>query len=223
VRHPSEYLKQCKDWPVPVNPLLSTHDPQEWEIGHTEETAYLILNARDHDYLPFRAYFTRENGELKLDWAATTAWSEVSLQTIRQTAQRLGGPVNEAQRKAGVVALSQLSPAVKSVLPDKIHTDSVFIRCQIRKKEEFYAGPYNDQEHSAYMLLSADQMHHMWGYAPKGSELDLKLKALLDHGSFVVALKKDQRVILRVRMNKKDALPSQLELVELITPEWVTP
>lgn len=223
VRNPEGFQQHVQKWTAKIDPLIKPKDKQRWDIGHTGDTAYLILTARNREYLPFRAYFTREGEGLKLDWDATVAWSDVSLQSIRESALKRGGPANDSQRKAGVVALSQLSPSAKSHLPDEIHTDSVLVRCMLRKRDEFYAGPYNDQDHSAFMLLSADKMHHMWGYAPKGSELDLQLRSVLDHGSFVVNLKKDQRVTLRVRVNEKDALPSQLEMVELVNPEWVTP
>ncbi len=223
VRQPELYLKRIAQSSFAFKPLLAQRQEQGWSIGHTGETAYLIFTGRNYDYLPFRAYFTQDGEQLKLDWFATVAWSEVSLQAIRADARKRRGAISDAQRVAGVVDASQLSPSPKSALPAKIHTESVVMRCMIRKKNDFYAGPYNDRDYSAYMLLSADKMHHMWGYAVRGSELDLKLKGVLDHGSFVVALKKDQKVTLRVRMAKKEALPSQIELVELEHPEWVTP
>lgn len=204
VRHPAKFLKHVQTWPVKIDPLIEPRDLQSWDIGHTGDTAYLILTARNREYLPFRAYFTREGGELKLDWHATVAWSDVSLQSISESAE-------------------QRAESPNAHLPDTRSTDSVLVRCMLRKRNEFYAGPYNDQDHSAFMLLSADKMHQMWGYAPKGSKLDLQLRAILDHGSFVVSLKKDERVTLCVRVNGKDALPSQLDMVELVNREWVTP
>jgi len=223
VRHPAEYLQLAPHWPVSIDSVLSNSDHQTWEIGHTEGTAYLILNTMTRDFLPLRIYFTREGETLKLDWQASVAWSDVSLKDIRLAGQQRGGAANEVQRKAGVVPMSKLSPSSKSTIPAKIYTDSVLVRCMIRKKEEHYIGIYNDEEHSAYMLLSSDKMNDLWGYVAKGSDLDLRLKAILDHGSFVVSLKKDERVMLRIRVNEKEALPSQVELVELLNPEWVTP
>lgn len=222
VRNPQSYRQASAHWPVKVDPILS-YGNLSWDIGHTDDVAYLILKTRDQEYLPFRVYFTCEEGELKLDWAATTAWSKVSLRAIRSAAEKKGGPITEEQLHAGVVEASGLSPSSKPELPTEIYTDSVLVRCMIRKRDEFYAGPYNDLDHSAYMLLSADKMHHMWGYALRGSDLDLALRAILDHGSFVVRLKKDKRVTLRVKVNPKSAFPSQVELVELVNLEWVTP
>ncbi len=97
------------------------------------------------------------------------------------------------------------------------------MRCKDRRRDEFYAGPYNDKDHAAFMLIAADSAYYMWAYTPRDSALDLELRRLLDHGRFVVDLKKDLRVTVRVRRSQKDALPSQLELMELIHPEWVTP
>ena len=223
VRYPKLFLRKKAQMSIAVNPLLEQKRGQSWDINHTDDTAYLIFQGMDKDYLPFRAYFTQDGEQLKLDWMATTAWSDVSLQAIRAEAQSRGGAVNAAQLVSGVVGDSELSPQSKSALPPEIYTGSMMVRCLIRKKNDFYAGPYNDRDHSAYMLISADKMHEMWGYTAKGGELDLKLKRVLDHGSFVVALKKNVRVMLKVRMAKKGALPSQLELVELLNTEWVTP
>jgi len=223
VRNPGRYLKLVDDWPVPIAPLLSANDPQAWDIAHTKETAYLILTARDHDFLPFRAYFTREGDVLKLDWAATTAWCDVSLELLRKAGRKRGRAITAIQKKVGVVAASELSPQSKSDLPEAVYNDSVLVRCLIRKKEEHYAGVYNDEEYSSFMLLSADKMHNMWGYAVKGSDLDIKLRRLLRYGYFVEDLKKDLSVTVRVRVNEKEALPSQVELMKLEYPEWVTP
>lgn len=223
VRRPEQYLNLSPHWPVQLDPLMRQHGKESWSIGHTDGVAYLILETRNREFLPLRVYFTHIEGVFKLDWQASMAWSEVSLEEIRSVREKRGGPRNEIQRKAGVVASEELIPSSKSVLPDEIYTASMAVRCMLRKKEEFYAGPYNDREYSGYMLLSADKMHYMWGYVAKDSALDSKLKAILDHGSFVVRLKKDERVILRVRLSKKDALASQLEIVELTNSEWVNP
>ncbi|NWK56091.1 hypothetical protein HW115_10760 [Verrucomicrobiaceae bacterium N1E253] len=223
VRNPDQYLALAPHWDSRVDPHLGAGSKQAWDIGHTDQTAYLIFKGRNQEFFPFRAYFTREEGELKLDWQATTGWSEVSLLSIREVMEKRAGANSNEERELGVVSASELSPRPKSELPTAIYDDSVLLRCLIRKQHDYYAGVYNDREHSAYMLFSADKMHHMWGYAPKGSELDRRLKAILDHGSFVVSLKKDKRVTVKVRINEKVALPNQLDLVELVNPEWVTP
>jgi hypothetical protein len=223
VRYPDQYLQHAQQHTLPLNPNLNQQTNRSWDIAHTEDTAYLICKTLDRDYMPVRAYFTQDGELLKLDWEASVAWSDVSLKEIRAEGLKRRGAVSQLQRDVGVVQSSELSPSPKSALPEEIYSQGVNVRCKIRKRNDFYVGAYNDQDHSAYMLLSADEMHHMWGYAIKGSELDRQLKSVLDHGSFVMSLKRDMRVILRVRINEKDTLPSQLELVELVNPEWVTP
>ena len=93
----------------------------------------------------------------------------------------------------------------------------------IRKRDDFYAGPYNDKDYSSYFLLSSDKMKGTWGYVRLGSELDQELRKVLDYGRFVVSLKKDIRVTLKVKLGKKGAFPNQLEIVGLKHREWVTP
>lgn len=223
VREPEAYRIKSKQAGPDATPFIHSSVAQKWDITHTDNTGFLIFTTRDKEFMPYRAYFTREGDSLKLDWEATTVWSEVSLEAMYAAGKKRGGPRNQLEREIGVVAATELSPKPKSELPEKIYTDSVMLRCMIRKRDEFYAGAYNDREHSAYMLLSADKMHHMWAYAAKGSELDQRLRAVLDYGSFVVALKKDKRVTLRVRVNEEVALPLQVELVDLVHEEWVSP
>lgn len=218
VRQPEAYLNRTRQGEVMISPRLDEADDQSWMIDHTEDTAFLALDGRDADFMPFRAYFTREGEQLKLDWQATTARSEVSLQTMKKTLKeqqdRISRLTHDAREKQAD------SPPV---LPAPLYTEPVMVRCMMRRIDEFYAGPYNDREHSAFMLLSADKAHYVWAYTARDSPLDLELRRLLDHGRFVVSLKKDMRVTVRIRRNQKDALPSQLELVEIVHPEWVTP
>jgi hypothetical protein len=296
VRQPDVYLKRVKLGQVTINPRLDQEGEQSWRVGHTENTAFLILDCRDTDFMPFHAYFTRDGEQLKLDWQATTAWSEVPLQMMKKDLQQQQIHIDKLMRDAreaqelfdsskaargksnliihvvsggesmGIIArrykttvaelmkVNQLpddmleigqklkiasqvklvdvpvivvplkpEPVKPPALPLSLYTEPVLVRCMIRRKDEFYAGPYNDREHSAFMLSSADNAHYLWAYTARDSPLDLELRRLLDHGRFVVALKKDVRVTVRIRRNQKDALPSQLELVEIVHPEWVTP
>ncbi len=84
-------------------------------------------------------------------------------------------------------------------------------------------GPYNETKHSAFMIKSPDRQTYLWAYVLRDSPLDQSLRRHLDHGRFVVDLKKDVPVTIRVKRSKKDALPFQLELVELVHSGWVTP
>lgn len=114
-------------------------------------------------------------------------------------------------------------PARPPELPAQPYTQPVALRCLLSRRNEHYLGPYNERQHSAFMLSSPDRQTYVWAYVPRDSQLDLRLRRLLDHGRFVVDLKKDLRVTVRVKRSAKDALPSQLELVELLHPDWVAP
>ncbi|MEJ6572974.1 MAG: hypothetical protein QNL01_00405 [Akkermansiaceae bacterium] len=258
VRFPERYIEQMAQKKVVIKPRLNDLDGKSLDIKHTDDTAFLIVDCQDADFMPFRAYFTREGEHLKLDWEATVARCETDLHTIKKSVnerrvivdalnkkvrlandeytravsarekaleenrQQKIGKGMEATPKVHVVPAVP-APVSKPDYPPEVCTEPSLVRCKVRRRDEFYAGPYNDKDHSAFMLISADSAYYMWAYTPRDSALDLELRRLLDHGRFVVDLKKDLRVTVRVRRSQKDALPSQLELMELIHPEWVTP
>lgn len=128
---------------------------------------------------------------------------------------------------AGTLVSPQMPQAVSKIkkpgLPAELYTEPITLRCLLSRRNEFYAGPYNDREHSAFMLRSPDRLTYLWGYVKRDSALDQELRRLLDHGRFVVGLKKDYPVTVRTKKALKDALPSQLELLELAHPGWVAP
>ncbi|MBT8037841.1 MAG: hypothetical protein KJO21_09885 [Verrucomicrobiae bacterium] len=214
VRDPDGYLEKVKRWDGEVNPHLNHNGAQGWSVQHTGNTAFLTMDGKDTDFLPFRAYFTCEGEQLKLDWQATTAWSEVTLETMKKKLKDQWFRIDKQTRDA------QGGQPESTPL---LYTEPVLVRCMIRRRNDFYAGPYNDLEHSSYMLLSADKAHYLWAYTARDSALDLELRRLLDHGRFIVSLKKDIRVTLRIRCHQKEALLSQVELVEIVNTEWVTP
>lgn len=216
VRNPKLYLQRASEWPEKVRPRLEGIDQKQWDIHHIEETAYLTLDTENQDFLPTRLYFVRHGNELKLDWMASTAWCDRSISDLKKAM---------IDREKLVAGLRQKSTetSVAPAMPAPVITEPVLLRCLLARRNEFYAGPYNDQDHAAYMILSPDKNEYLWAYVDRDSELDGELRKLLDHGSFVVDLKKDIRVTVRVRSGKKDALPSQLELMELVHPEWVKP
>ncbi len=197
VRDREGFLSKFQDWPVKVNPRLDHTDMNGWEADHTGETAFLILKTENQNFLPMRLYFVRQGEQLKLDWEASTAWAPHTFPDLKK----------------------RLAQKEYSSTGDR----SYLLRGLLRRRNEFYAGPYNDEEHAAFMISSYDQEHYFWGYTKRDSALDIELRKLLDHGSFVVDLKKDIPVTLRVKKGQKDALPSQLELMEFVFPEWVKP
>lgn len=209
VRKPGQYMKLAPGWPVEVCPRLEGVDNSQWSIDHTGQTAFLILDTEDRDFLPTRLYFTRRGDGLKLDWQASTAWSERSIGELKKAMQA---------REKKIEASGDAAE-----LPPPVIGEPLLLRCLLFRRNEFYAGPYNDKDHAAFMILSPDKSEYLWAYVDRDSALDLELRELLNHGRFVVDLKKNIRVTVRVRSGKKDALPSQLELVELVNPEWVTP
>ncbi|MDC0088011.1 hypothetical protein OAI07_00555 [Akkermansiaceae bacterium] len=190
VRNPEFYLKNSSQVKMSMSPRLSMQDTQSWNIDHVENKAYLRLLCNDEIGMAFSAYFTREGDSMKLDVAASSAWSEASIENQYEELNDGGTAV---------------------------------VRCLISRQEESYNDPYNDEEHAAYLLKSADEINNIWGYVKRGSDLDNKLKAVLDHGSFVVALKKNVRVTIKVARENKETQVSQVDILELLHEEWVSP
>ena len=290
-RDPQAYLDELKKNKIDISPRPETID--EVNIYHTGKTGYLKASFEDQDFSPMVVYFTHEKEDLKIDWKATTAWSEVPLSRMKEEAQNwydqiqnikakyvedlelYENRINPAQKtvksskiytvvsgdtisriakahQMSVQKLRQLNhlkndairigqklkvgsgrrvkpkvvklekPAAPEFPPRK-YTKPVLVRCLLTRRDEFYAGVYNDEDHSAYLLLSKDATHSMWGYVKRDSKLDEELRRLLDHGRFVLDLKKNLRVTLHLRRGKVGALPNQLEIVDLIHPDWVTP
>ena len=203
VRDPESYLEHIDKWPVEFRPRAVDDDFCVWAIRDIEEDVYLKLMGRDVDFMPMRAYFVRDgdNDALKLDWHASVGWSKVSMREMKNRLLR-GASLAEG-------------------ISDK---DSIVLRCFLTKKQEFYVTPYDENEHSSYMLISADRETYFWAYTKRASQLDESLRQLLDHGRFVVDLKKNFPVTVRVKKpSSGSALPIQLDLVDLVHSEWLTP
>lgn len=311
VRKPAEFLELSSLRKINLSPRLEQRNEHSVNVGQTDGTAFLTLDCRNREFMPFRAYFTQDKEMLKIDWQATAGWSDVSMKELitdaKQHRQRIEeikrnyrkaqeahaeavkmredaisarrkqellrkeaekGSVRVVKRGEDIaviadeykISLSELlkhnqltdpliqagqklkiprrgsaklgpdivippkpKPVAVPVFPEEIHTKPILLRCLMQRRNEFYAGPYNDSDHSAFMLLSADRACYLWAYTARDSDLDIELRRMLDHGRFVINLKKDVRVTVRIRRNQKDALPSQFEIVEIVHPEWVTP
>lgn len=208
VRFPELFLERSKSHRAMAKPRLQDDSGRSIRIKQIGDTSYVVYECKDEDFLPFRAYLTRDGEDLKLDWSATVAWSSMNFDDLRKK------PISGGPEYSGSDTASQDSPGL---------AEPVLLRCMLSRRNGFYAGPYNDEDYSVFMLLSPDKTQNIWGYTQRNSPLDIELRKMLDHGLFVIELKKDLRVTVRITHGVSDALPSQFELVELVHSEWVHP
>lgn len=63
---------------------FNVSDPRNlsWEYGASGDTGYMVIMGKDTKFENFRAYFVNTGRGLLLDWAATTAWSEVEVGSL---------------------------------------------------------------------------------------------------------------------------------------------
>jgi len=54
----------------------------KWDISKTGTTGYLLVEGLREDHSKFRSYFVRTSEGVRLDWAATTAWSGIPLNDL---------------------------------------------------------------------------------------------------------------------------------------------
>ena len=118
------------------------------------------------------------------------------------------------------VAASDIT--IENALKNDHSIDDSLIRCYISRKEEFYIDPYNDHDHSVYRLTDSNRLDQVWAYVERGSQLDEELKKLLDYGRFVVDLKKNQRVTLRVKRLSYKGMPPQFEINSVVHKDWIS-
>lgn len=66
----------------------SVGDPRtvSWEYGAVGQLGYMVITGRRMDYSPFRAYFVNTEDGLRLDWEATSAWSEIPIGSLVEAA-----------------------------------------------------------------------------------------------------------------------------------------
>jgi hypothetical protein len=86
-------MKQISDRGLGWTSRFTTTDPRKfkWSIADTEGIGYLVLEGLREDQSTFRSYFVKAEEGLRMDWAASTAWSEVP-------AGKLGTSVAEDDR-----------------------------------------------------------------------------------------------------------------------------
>ena len=63
---------------------FSLGDPRtlSWEYGAAGETGYMVIMGRRADHTPFRAYFVKTDGGLRLDWMATHGMSDIAVPSL---------------------------------------------------------------------------------------------------------------------------------------------
>jgi hypothetical protein len=166
-----------------------TTDPRQfqWSIGNTKNVGYLVLEGLREDQSTFRSYFVKPEEGLRMDWAASTAWSEVPI--------------------------SEVSTAVAE--------RNVMLRCFLHKEPHFDSKP--DQERSWYLITMPGADLQLWGFVPAGSSLDEELLSLFHFGRFILDRKEEVRAIVRVSKPAGGGKVNQLEIMELVTEEWVLP
>lgn len=233
VRDPKKFLDNVGAWEGMFKPRAVDDDHCNWSVSHARERGFLVLTCKDADFMPLQIYFTRgDDDQIQLDWHATVGWSTHPMKVIKENLKKRYEASYKGKQAHHMVKDrtgqdrnigegSAISPGL--TLPTGLYSDPVTLRCLLTRRNEFYAGPYNAEDHSAFMLRSADRLTHLWGYVERDSKLDHDLRRLLDHGRFVIELKKNLPVTVKVKRAKKDALPSQLELMELVHPNWVSP
>lgn len=64
-----------------------TIDPTKfnWSIAKTEEVGFLVVEGVRVDHSTFRSYFVKTDEGVRLDWGASTAWSQVPLDDLHST------------------------------------------------------------------------------------------------------------------------------------------
>ena len=168
---------------------FQTADPRkfEWTIGDASNVGFLVLKGSREDQSLFRSYFVKSEEGLRMDWAASTAWSEVPISEVSTV---------EAER-------------------------NVMLRCVLHKEPHFDSRP--DQERSWYLITMPGVDLQLWGFVPAGSSLDEKLLDLFQFGRFILERKEKVRAIVRVSKPAGGGKVNQLEIMELVTKEWVLP
>ncbi len=166
-----------------------TADPRtfRWSIADTDDVGFLVLEGLREDQSKFRSYFVKSAEGIRMDWAASTAWSEV--------------PPDE--------------------LATAVADRKVLVRCILEKQPHFDSRA--DQKRSWFLMTLPGSEEPLWGFAPTESPLDGELLDLFHFGRFILERKDDVRVIVRIGRTAEDLKENQVEILELVTEEWVQP
>ena len=114
---------------------------------------------------------------------------------------------------------------MKTLLQTKPRNE-VLIRCLIEKKV-IYDVEFGGVVYSGYILSDREDGEYSFAYVPLSSDanriLDGQLKGVLDYGNFILPLKENEPVTLRVRFGNEKGTSSVFEIASLEHESWVRP
>lgn len=79
VRNPEFYMANSSFVNESIQPRIESKDKKSWTIHQAGDIGYLRLICKNNDFERLSIYFTRDGEGLKIDTAASSVWSEVSL------------------------------------------------------------------------------------------------------------------------------------------------
>ena len=107
-------------------------------------------------------------------------------------------------------------------LPAATEVRGALVRCELEIKP-FHTGSFPESRYRSYALNTADQLNWVWGYVERDSQLDGKLREILNDGTNILEHKLRERVTLRVAMPANRDLPSQFLITDMLHNEWLCP
>lgn len=164
--------------------------------SHVEERGFLRVGGKDEDGQAFTAYFVEE--EVGGDKKVLLDW--------------------DATTGWGEVKM-------KTLVRTKPRNE-VLIRCLIEKKA-IYDVEFGDLLYSGYILSDRESGEYTFAYVPLSNRvnrnLDEQLKGVLDYGNFILPLKENEPVALRVRFGNEKGRSTVFEITSLEHESWVRP
>ena len=164
--------------------------------SYVEERGFLSVGGKHEDGQVFTAYFVEE--EVGGDKKILLDWD----------ATAGWGEIN-----------------IKTLVQTKPRNESL-IRCLIEKKA-IYDVELGDVSYSGYILSDRENGEYTFAYVPLsdkgGRNLDEQLKGVLDYGNFILPLKENEPVALRVRFGNGKGTSNVFEITSLEHESWVRP
>ena len=91
----------------------------------------------------------------------------------------------------------------------------------VLRKTHYYVGPYKEAEWSSWELADPEGGAPLYAYVKAGSKQDLKLLNWLDYGKFILKLKEERKGTFKIKPPVAGGRPNQVEIAEILTPDWV--